>query len=91
MKREEKLWLLAAVTIPLFLFFSLWQVFRFEKLKAEIAVLNEQQNEWFDANRKLVSSVAVYSSPERISRIAEGRLKLSRDEERDIVRIVIRD
>ena len=88
---RDKIWLVFAFTIPLFLFLTLWQVFRYEKLESEITVLNEKQNEWFELNRKLVSSIAVYGSPERISEIAEGKLSLSKDEQREVIRIIIND
>lgn len=60
-------------------------------MKRDLSVLDDQQNEWFEQNRRLVSSISVYSSPERISRIAENDLKLSKDEQRNIIRIVIKE
>lgn len=91
MRKSDKVWLFCAFTLPCFLFLSLWQFSRFERIENEILILNGQQNSWYEANRRLISKIAVYSSPERIGEIAEGQLILTKDEERDVIRIVVRD
>ena len=89
--KNGAIWMFIAITLPLFIFISLYQSSRFENLKKEVAELDEQQHEWFEENRKLVSSIAIYNSPTRISQLAKGKLLLSKDEERDIIKIIVQD
>lgn len=90
-KKGGFLWIFIAITLPLFIFLFLYQSSRFETLKKELAQLDEEQKEWFEENRKLVSWIAVYNNPARISSLAKGKLLLSKDEERDVIRIIVQD
>lgn len=88
-RKKEKRWLFASFVLPLLLAISLFQAYHFNQLRREVERLNDKQSEWFEQNRRLASSIATYSSPSRISQLAQQELVLSKDEERNVIRIVI--
>lgn len=61
---------LLVFSLPLFLLGTVWQTSRFAALAAETRRLEAAQEEWVDQNQKLVGSIAVLSSRERIAAIA---------------------
>lgn len=88
-RKKEKRWLLASFVLPLLLAISLFQAYHFNQLRREVEILNDRQSEWFEQNRRLASSIAIYNAPNRISQLAEKRLVLSKDEDRNVIRIVV--
>jgi cell division protein FtsL len=79
-----------AVTIPVFLFLNAWQGYKYGRLAREIRRMEAEQKNWFEENKKLIASIAIFSSPSRIDRSAREELGLSKPESRDIDRIHIR-
>ncbi len=71
------------------MFALLWQSGRYGIVEDEIARLESEQKAYFMQNRRLISQVSMYDSPAKISEVAENRLKLIKDEERDVIRIVL--
>ncbi len=68
MKRRLTFALVA--TLPLFLIAAVWQTSRFAALASETRRIEAAQEEWVDQNGKLVGSIAVLSSRERIADLA---------------------
>jgi len=61
-----------AATLPLLLLLAtVWQTSRYQALAADTRRIEAAQEEWVDQNTKLVGSIAVLSSRERIAAIAE--------------------
>jgi cell division protein FtsL len=58
------------VTLPLFLIGAVWQTNRYAALAADARRVEAAQEEWIDENEKLVGSIAVLSSRERIAALA---------------------
>jgi cell division protein FtsL len=67
---------LLALSIPVLLSLEVWQVFRFRRLKEEVFALEEKQKDWLEENKKILANISLFSSPERIERLAEEVLDL---------------
>jgi hypothetical protein len=71
------------------LFLNTWQGYRFERLKRDVQLLESEQRDWLEQNKKLVAALAVLSSPERIERIAVRQLGLKKLESSGLATIVV--
>lgn len=71
------------------LFLNTWQGYRFERLKRDVQLLESEQRDWLEQNKKLVAALAVLSSPERIERIAVRQLGLKKLERSGLATIVV--
>jgi cell division protein FtsL len=88
MKRKTLVILAAAV--PLLLFANAWQVYRHERVESQVRTLVEQQKNLLEKNKRLIAAIAVLSSPDRVARLAERDLGLSKADPADIVTIIPR-
>lgn len=77
------------VTIPLLLFLNVWQGYRYEQMKREVARLEERQRAQLEENRRLLASIAVLGSPARIEKLAREELGLQRLEPRRMQRVTV--
>jgi len=68
MKKAE--FVLLVATLPVFLLGTVWQTSRYAALAADAHRIEASQEEWVDQNQKLVGSIAVLSSRERIAALA---------------------
>jgi cell division protein FtsL len=68
--------LLFAVSVPVLLGFKIWQVQRTQALLERIETMDQQQREWLEKNKKLLSAIAVFRSPARIEKLAREKLGL---------------
>ena len=57
-------------------FILVWQGYQYERLLRQVTVLEEEQREWLELNKRIIASIAVFRSPQRIKTIAEGELDL---------------
>jgi len=80
---------IAAVTIPLFLGLIVWQSERYYRLKQELDRLEQTQADWVEANKRLITGIAVLSSPQRIEHIAINDLHLRKIRPQDVLQIKI--
>jgi cell division protein FtsL len=73
-----KRFIVVAFVLFLLSLFSLntWQGYRYERLKAEVAVLEREQKDWLERNKRAIAGLAVLSSPARISELAQTELGL---------------
>ena len=64
--------------VPVLLMANVWQSFRYSRVVEDIARLEEEQIAWREANRRLITGLAVYNSPGRINALAEEELGLEK-------------
>ena len=57
-------------------FILVWQGYQYERLLNQVTILEEEQREWLELNKRIIASIAVFQSPQRIKSIAEGELDL---------------
>ena len=67
-----------ALSVALLFFINAWQGFRYERLMSEVHVLERQQEEWLDKNKKSIIRIAILRSPRRIENIVEETLQIER-------------
>jgi cell division protein FtsL len=86
---KKRIILLLLCTIPALVFLNVWEVFRFEELKSTVQSLEEEQEEWLEKNKRMITGIAVLNSPARIEMLAEEELELEKTGVGDIIRILL--
>ena len=79
--KEKRMRIIAvffALTLPVFIFLNVWQVFHHRQVRSEIASLETEQREWLENNKRVLAGITVLSSPERIDKLARD-LSLEKD------------
>ncbi len=61
--------------LPILLFANVWQAFRFVQLSRDIVRLESEQRESIEENKRLIATIAVLRSPDRIREVAEEYLE----------------
>lgn len=82
---KKILLLLCLLSIPCLIFTNIWQSFSFEKLHQEITLLEQQQENSIESNKRAIASIAVLSSPARITKIAVTKLGLRKVDPEEIL------
>jgi len=88
---RKKIVFLLLCTVPALVFLNIWEVFRFEDLKKSVAVLEQQQKEWLEKNKRIIAGIAVLSSPARIDMLAREELELQKLESGKLIRIEVNE
>ncbi|MDR2659624.1 MAG: cell division protein FtsL [Spirochaetaceae bacterium] len=78
-----------ALSIPLSFGAAVWQSARYAALKKEMNVLIEQQEEWIDNNKRLITDIAVLSSSARIEEFAKKNLGLAKKDPEEVLQVII--
>jgi len=91
MKRRYFFLYLMAFTIPIFLGLLVWQSNRYQNLSRELSYLEKTQEEWVESNKRLIASIAEYSSPQRIGDIAKNQLNLRKIRPEQLLQVKISD
>ena len=81
--------MLAVVSIPVLLMLQVWQAYRFQRARDAVALLEIEQREELEKNRRLRAGIAVYSAPARIARIAADRLGLRRPDPDEVTHVTL--
>lgn len=81
--------ILIFLTVPVFLFLNVWQVYRYKNMENTIQKLEEEQQEWVEKNKRLIAGIAVLSSPERLAELAEEELDLEKLTPGKLIRILL--
>ena len=68
--------MLFVVFLLSFFFLNTWQGYRYERLKDQVALLEREQKDWLERNKRLIAGLAVLSSPARVAELAESELGL---------------
>ena len=79
--------LLLVLSVPLMLFLYALQAKQYTELTKEVKALELKQEKLIEENKKLVSDIAILSSPDRIEKIAVEELGMHKAEKEDIVRV----
>ena len=87
MKMNKVLVLLLAFTVPVFFFLQVLQSYQYMNLEKQVQLLETEQKEWVEENKKVIAGIAVMSTPERINSIARDELGLDKIDTSDIVRV----
>jgi cell division protein FtsL len=82
--------ILLAIAIPLVLFAGVAQTSRYTALETEVRNMENEQHEVITLNKRLVSGIAVLSTPERIERVATLDLGMKKAEPSQIMRIELK-
>jgi cell division protein FtsL len=77
------------ITMPLAVGALVAQSARWTALQQEVRDLNSEQEEWIEANKRLMTDIATLSSPERIEKIARFDLGLQPMRPEDVTQIRI--
>jgi cell division protein FtsL len=80
---------LFSITLPLFLGVSVVQARHYADLQREVRRLDVVQEEWIEQNKRLIAEIGLYSSAERIERMAVEKLGLIKKPPEDILQIKI--
>jgi cell division protein FtsL len=80
---------LLVFTIPSFLGLLVWQSNRYQNLGRELLRLEKTQEEWVESNKRLVASIAEYSSPQRIEQIARYQIGLQKIQPEYLIQVKI--
>jgi len=86
---KKMLVLFLVLTVPALIFLSVWQVFSFQRLEAEVGSLEDRQKEWFEENKRKIISIEYLSSPQRLDQIAREELELQKMDPDKVIRIVV--
>ncbi|MBN1409900.1 MAG: cell division protein FtsL [Spirochaetales bacterium] len=81
---------LMALALPFFFFLEVWSVYSYNKLADDIQSLEKTQDEWLEANNKVITGIELFSSPSRIEKIAREQLHLEKIEPSQIMKIRFR-
>ena len=70
---------------PALLCLNVWQSFRYQQLQDELVMLQKEQLDLIEKNKRALAAVAVYSSPSRVGALAEESLDLDKADASDII------
>jgi len=87
MKKLFKMVLL--LFIPLSAFVTVFQVFKSQQLREDIAALTEEQQSLFERNKRMLANIAILRSPERIDNLSQEELHLKKITDDRIIHIKI--
>lgn len=79
------------LSIPFFLFSTIWQSMEYSALENEVSRLDKEQYEVISVNRRFISGITVLSTPERIEKIAVEEMGMKKAEAGDIMRIELKE
>ncbi|MDR2865775.1 MAG: cell division protein FtsL [Spirochaetaceae bacterium] len=80
---------LMVFSIPLALGLVAGQGVRYSALKNDLDFLSKLQEEWLEANKRLITEIASLSSSARIEQIAKDKLGLDKKKPEDVLQITI--
>ena len=88
---KKKLILLIILTIPVLLYLNVWQAFRYRVVETEIELLEGQQQEWIEKNKKIIVGIEVLGAPERVDILAAEIGGLNRNNTPAAIRVKLDD
>ncbi len=79
--------ILLTLSVPFFLFISVWQSSRYSKMEKELVEYDKEQYRLIEENKRKISGVAILVRNERIEKIARDYLNMRKANSDEIVRI----
>ena len=89
--KQKLLACLLALSIPCLLAIDSMQARKYTKLEQEVVSLERKQKELVEQNKKLITSISILSSSDRIEKIAVENLGMRRAVSSEIIRIDVKD
>ena len=68
---NRKLLLFCCATLPLFFLFNILQSYRVQEVERRVVEKESQQKDWIEKNNRLLTGIAILSSPARIEKLAQ--------------------
>lgn len=87
MKKTAALFL--TLSIPLLLFFTVWQSSRYANVERELKDYDKEQYRLIEENKRKISGISILLRSERIEKIAIEQLKMRKAESPEILRVEI--
>ena len=87
MRLRSPLFILMILAFLSLFFLNTRQGFRYQDLEREVRMLEQEQKNWLEKNKKVIAALAVLSSPERIRSLAEDSLGLKPLQAEDLIEI----
>ena len=75
--RQRLLTIFVALMIPLAVLVTTWSGLHRHLLAEELRALEHEQTAWLERNKRLLASIAIYRSPQRIAELAAQELGLA--------------
>ena len=75
--RQRLLTIFVALVIPLAVLMTTWSGLHRHLLAEELRTLEHEQTAWLERNKRLLASIAIYRSPQRIAELAGQELGLA--------------
>ncbi len=75
--RQRLLTICVALVIPLAVLVTTWSGLHRHLLAEELRTLEHEQTAWLERNKRLLASIAIYRSPQRIGELAGQELGLA--------------
>jgi len=87
MRLRSPLFILMILAFLSLFFLNTRQGFRYQELERDVRMLEQEQKNWLEKNKKVIAALAVLSSPERIRSLAEDSLGLKPLQGEDLIEI----
>jgi cell division protein FtsL len=76
------------VLLPLLFLANVLQVYRYNQLEQQLTSLERDQDRLIEENKRAILAIAILTSPDRVSGIAESELELEQILPENILRLV---
>jgi hypothetical protein len=89
MRLRSPIFILLVVAFLALFFLNSWQGFRYQELERVVEMLELEQKNWLEKNKKVIAALAVLSSPGRVESLAVDKLGLKALKAEDILEITV--
>lgn len=80
----------SAALVPLFLFLNIYQAYEYENLRKEVSRMEVEESEILEANKKLLTGIAILSSPSRILALAQKELDMKMPTSEQVIKFFLK-
>ena len=80
---------LLITSVPLLLFLGIWQVYSYQAMEKEVRLMEAEQKQWFEENKRKVVGIEYLGSPRRLDQVAREELDLEKTDLQETIRIEI--
>jgi len=83
--------LIFTLSIPCFLLAAIRQSWKYDAVIREITIYDEEQHALIAENKRKISGISILSKPQRIEKIANEELQMTKAKSSDIIRITLQN